>query len=132
MFSLRLKALRESKEVSQQALADFLHYSQQSIAKWENGLGMPPADVLSSIASYFNVSVDYLIGHDLVVSEDSGEYVTAEDLVIRLVKHRVIGDRLGYDPQSLDENELVALSTDVLAMIQIAARRFTNKTDLEQ
>ncbi|MBN2849078.1 MAG: helix-turn-helix transcriptional regulator [Erysipelotrichaceae bacterium] len=132
MFSLRLKALRESKEISQQALAGFLHYSQQSIAKWENGLGMPPADVLSSIASYFNVSVDYLIGHDLVVSEEYGEYVTAEDLVIRLVKHQVIGDRLGYDPQSLNENELVALGADVLAMIQIAARRFISTPDPDQ
>lgn len=132
MFSLRLKALRESKEISQQDVADFLHYSQQSVAKWENGQGMPPADVLSSIALYFKVSVDYLIGHDLVVSEDSGEYVTAQDLVFRLVKHPVLAEHAGYDPKVLSEGELVTLSTDVLAMIQIAARRFIRTPDPDQ
>jgi len=129
MFSLRLKALRESREISQQELADFLHYSQQSVAKWENGLGMPPADVLSSIALFFTVSVDYLIGHDLVVAESSAEYVTAQDLVVRLMKHPVIGEQAGYDPQRLSESELVTLSSDVLAMIQIAARRFIHTPD---
>ena len=124
MFSMRLKALRESKEISQLTLAAFLHYSQQSIAKWENGDSTPPAEVLTRIASYFNVSVDYLLGQDLLVSETSGEYATAKDLAMRLICQPSIAQHAGYSPERLSENELAMFADDVLVMILIAAKRF--------
>jgi transcriptional regulator with XRE-family HTH domain len=123
MFSMRLKALRESKELSQHALATFLHYSQQSIAKWESGGGAPPAEVLSRIASFFGVSVDYLLGLDMV-KEDQNEYATAKDLVMRLIHHPVIAKNADYPIDRLSENDLSLFADDVLAMISIAAKRF--------
>lgn len=124
MFSMRLKALRESKEISQHVLAEFLHYSQQSIAKWENGESTPPADVLVFIATYFNVSIDYLLGQDLLVKEQYGDYATAKDLVMRLIHHPVIAKEVGYSLEMLNDRDFSLFADDVLAMIKIASKRF--------
>ena len=56
-----LKKLRLEAGLSQQALADKFHLSQQSIQKYECGISDPNLDTLKSFANYFNVSVDYLI-----------------------------------------------------------------------
>jgi transcriptional regulator with XRE-family HTH domain len=124
MFSLRLKALRESKEISQQVLAGFLHYSQQSIAKWESGDSMPPVEVMTRIAEYFKVSVDYLLGQDLTVKETSGDYASAKDLVMRLIHHPTIAAHANYSIDTLSESDLSLFADDVLLMITIASKRF--------
>ena len=127
MFSLRLKALRESNEISQQVLADFLHYSQQSVAKWESGESMPPVDVLTRIGEYFKVSADYLLGQDLVIKETGGEYASAKDLVMRLILQPAVARQALYALDTLSENDLSVFADDVLQMVAIAARRFEPK-----
>lgn len=59
----RLKELRVKMGLSQQALADKLNVSQQSICKYENDTIEPNIDMLKTMADLFNVSVDYLIGY---------------------------------------------------------------------
>ncbi|MBO5373185.1 MAG: helix-turn-helix transcriptional regulator [Lachnospiraceae bacterium] len=58
-----LKQLRLQKALSQQALADRLDISQQSVYKYENQITEPNIDMLKVMADFFDVSVDYLIGH---------------------------------------------------------------------
>lgn len=60
---MRLLELRKAKNISQQALADALSISQQSIDRYEKSINEPDIIMLKAIASYFNVSVDYLIGY---------------------------------------------------------------------
>lgn len=57
-----LKELRIRKGISQQVLADAVSVSQQSINKYENHNVEPDIQTLMALASYFNTSVDYLIG----------------------------------------------------------------------
>lgn len=59
----RLKELRVKMGLSQQALADKLNVSQQSICKYENDTIEPNIDMLKTMADLFDVSVDYLIGY---------------------------------------------------------------------
>lgn len=59
----RLKQLRQKKGLSQQALAEILSVSQQSINKYENHCVEPDIRTLMDMADYFGTSVDYLIGH---------------------------------------------------------------------
>ncbi len=59
----RLKELREKKKLSQQALAEHFHLTQQSIYKYEHGLAEPDLDTMMQIADFFDTSVDYLIGY---------------------------------------------------------------------
>lgn len=58
-----LKQLRLQKGLSQQALADKLDISQQSVYKYENQITEPNIDMLKNIANFFDISVDYLIGY---------------------------------------------------------------------
>ncbi len=53
--------LRKEKGLSQEELAEALFVTRQAISKWESGAGAPDINNLKNIASYFNVSVDYLI-----------------------------------------------------------------------
>ncbi len=57
-----LKELRIKKGISQQFLADAIGVSQQSINKYENHNVEPDIQTLMALASFFNTSVDYLIG----------------------------------------------------------------------
>ena len=58
-----LRSLRMSRGISQQALADYLNISQQSIHKYERQKIEPDIGTLMILADYFNTTVDYLIGY---------------------------------------------------------------------
>ena len=58
-----LRPLRDEMGVSQQALANAVGISQQSVNKYENHHVEPDIDTLVRIADFFETSVDYLIGH---------------------------------------------------------------------
>ena len=63
MQKLRLKELREERNITQQELADQLSCSQQSINNYENHGTQPDIDMLCRMADFFDTSVDYLIGN---------------------------------------------------------------------
>ena len=63
MFGKRLKELRSAKKLSQGAIASYLNISQQAVGKWEKGLSAPDPDTIKTLADYFDVSKDYLLGH---------------------------------------------------------------------
>ena len=57
-----LRKLRVENGISQQQLGEALLVSQQSINKYENHNVEPDVQGLISIAEYFDVSLDYLVG----------------------------------------------------------------------
>ncbi len=63
-FGLRIRELRESRNMSQAALGRRVGRSKPVISSYENNLKTPPLDVLISISNVFNVSLDYLVGID--------------------------------------------------------------------
>ena len=58
----RLKDLREDHDLSQQAVADYLHMKQPQYSRYERGLRDIPTDVLLRLASLYNTSTDYILG----------------------------------------------------------------------
>lgn len=62
VFKDRLKELRLDKGLSQMQLAKELKLSQSAVAKWELGKTEPTATAIITVANYFNVSIDYLLG----------------------------------------------------------------------
>jgi len=63
IFATRLKELREASQLSQSQLAERLGVSRGSISFYENGERTPDIVFLDSVASYFNVPIDYLMGY---------------------------------------------------------------------
>lgn len=56
-----LQELRKSRHLTQQELAEQVGYSDKSISKWELGKAIPTVDILIDLASFFGVTVDYII-----------------------------------------------------------------------
>lgn len=61
-ISEQLKRLRREKKNTQEELASHLKISVQAVSKWERGESYPDITLLPSIASYYNVSIDELLG----------------------------------------------------------------------
>ena len=60
-FGKRLKELRVAAGLSQEKLANQLQVTVKSIQRYESGY-RPDTYVLVQLATYFNVSADYLLG----------------------------------------------------------------------
>jgi len=62
----RLQALRKSRGLSQEQLAEQAGVSRQAVSKWELGESAPELDKVLLIADFFGVTTDYLLkGEDL-------------------------------------------------------------------
>lgn len=60
----RLVALRKENKLSQEALAEKLGLSRQSISKWERAEASPDTDNLMALAELYGMSLDQLLGND--------------------------------------------------------------------
>ena len=58
----RLKMLRKEKGLTQQELADAIHFSVSTIKQYENGYRIPDKTNLSVFANYFKVQEEYILG----------------------------------------------------------------------
>lgn len=61
-FPERLKRLRERKRIKRCVLSELCGLNRNTIKRYEQGTQKPSMDALISIADYFDVSVDYLLG----------------------------------------------------------------------
>lgn len=73
MFSENLKTLRKQRGMSQETLAQQLNVVRQTISKWEKGLSVPDADMLTNISELFEVSVSELLGSNIEKEENINE-----------------------------------------------------------
>lgn len=65
-----IKKLRLQRELTQEALAEVLGVSFQSISRWERAESYPDITMLPVIAGFFNVSVDELLGVNEAQNEE--------------------------------------------------------------
>lgn len=57
-----IRDLREDNDIKQKTVADYLGVSQQSYSNYENGHREIPIWALTRLASFYQVSIDYLLG----------------------------------------------------------------------
>ncbi len=69
MLSENLKVLRKQKGFSQEELAVRVNVVRQTVSKWEKGLSVPDADTVIKLAEAFGVSVNELLGEEIVMDE---------------------------------------------------------------
>ena len=63
MFAERLKSLRKEQNLTQQKIAEKLNISRGSYAQWEAQRTQPSSKSLETLANFFDVSTDYLLGN---------------------------------------------------------------------
>lgn len=97
MFYERLKKLCDERGLAlTNVVVNELHMSRGNLSRWKNG-NVPKGDTLSTLAEYFGVSTDYLLGTDelkrdcLTALDNQALSLTAEE--VRLVlKYRALDD----------------------------------------
>ncbi len=58
---MRLKSIREDRDIKQQEIANYLNVKQNTYSQYENGQRQIPVDILIKLSKYFDVSVDYIL-----------------------------------------------------------------------
>ena len=67
-FGEKLQALRKSRGLTQEELAEALFVSRTAVSKWESGRGYPSIDSLKELSGFFSVSIDDLLSGDKLIS----------------------------------------------------------------
>lgn len=80
----RLVELRKQNKLSQEALAEKLGLSRQSISKWERAEASPDTDNLIALAEVYGMSLDELLGNEVkeITSETKEE--KTENMFLKL------------------------------------------------
>lgn len=60
-LSENIRNLRKEKGMTQEALAQQLHTTRQTVSKWEKGRLEPNIQMLINLANYFDITLDALI-----------------------------------------------------------------------
>lgn len=87
----RLRALRLENGLTQKQLAEKLNSTDKSIWAYENGVALPPLDILKAYADFFQVSIDYLVGSSddlgaVMIQSDAPELSTQEKELVQLYR----------------------------------------------
>ena len=104
-LSERLKKLRKEKGLSQKDLSAELNIPRTTISSWEAGSRTPELMTTQNLATFFEVSIDYLLGRT-----DSRNPVHIESIVDNLYK--TIQD----DPELVDFIEKLTYRSDLHAI----------------
>lgn len=70
-LSENLKKYRILKNMTQEAVAEHLNITPQSVSKWERGDYYPDITFLPALANIFETSIDLLIGMDIIRAEET-------------------------------------------------------------
>ena len=62
MIYIRIRDLREDKDITQKEMARILNCSQQVYSNYELGQRDIPTDILIKLSRFHNTSTDYLLG----------------------------------------------------------------------
>ncbi|MBP3313256.1 MAG: helix-turn-helix transcriptional regulator [Oscillospiraceae bacterium] len=61
-MNLRIRDLREDRDLKQRQIAEYLLCDQSLYSKYERGERPLPLDLAEKLADFYSVSVDYLLG----------------------------------------------------------------------
>lgn len=70
-FKKILKFLRQQNKLNQKSLGAAIGYGYTAISNYESGRNEPSINDLIKLADFFNVSVDFLIGHTCDINEET-------------------------------------------------------------
>ena len=59
---MRIKDLREDRDLTQLEIANYLHIKQNTYSQYENGQRQLPLSHLIALAKFYKTSTDYILG----------------------------------------------------------------------
>lgn len=78
MLSSRLRSLRENRKITQADVADRIGVARTTYAMYEQGKREPDLETINTIASFYEVTSDYLLGRtnqkQININKDEEEF----------------------------------------------------------
>ncbi len=116
-FASNLQKLRKRENMSQEALAEKLDVTRQSVSKWESGASYPEMDKLISICKIFNVDMDTLVNGDVDIEKvDKESSINTKDL---LDKFNTLMKKIVCLFESMSFKEIIEFLVTVFLLILI-------------
>jgi len=84
LFSERMRNLRESKNLTQDALSAIIDVPAPSLSRYEAGKSVPNAIVIYKYCCYFKVSADFLLGISDVKKTVDEFIKDSEEIVLKV------------------------------------------------
>ena len=69
MFKDKLRFLRKQQEFNQREIAEYLGIDQTTYSRYETGATEPDIESIKKLAKLFNVSTDYLLENNNILSD---------------------------------------------------------------
>lgn len=89
-FSLNLKYLRKSKNLTQTEMGSNLDIVSSTYSKYEQGIREPNIDMLVKIADFFNVSVDEIIGREKDIKRNNISNILLKNEIEKAVNELLV------------------------------------------
>lgn len=115
-FASNLQKLRKRENMSQEALAEKLDVTRQSVSKWESGATYPEMDKLISICKIFNVDMDTLVNGD-VEEENKLEKDSSINTKDLLNKFNILMKKIVCLFESMSFKEIIEFLVTVFLLI---------------
>ncbi len=116
-FASNLQKLRKRENMSQEALAEKLKVTRQSVSKWESGASYPEMDKLISICKIFNVDMDTLVNGDVDIEKvDKESSINTKDL---LDKFNTLMKKIVCLFESMSFKEIIEFLVTIFILILI-------------
>ena len=97
----KIKSLRRKADVTQDKLADYLGITPQAISRWESGGVYPDIEIIPSIANFFNVTTDELLGVDVTKNQEKIDKIHAQ--LLEKAKKGLIKDQIDILRNAIQE-----------------------------
>lgn len=136
-FGKRFKEERLLKRLTQEQLGDKFHVKKSSISRYENDKQMPEVSLLKEFATFFGVSIDYLLCKtddkleldncdlDKCPNCDDGKKVakfeTPQEALEFILQQPTL---MNYGVPNLSDDELVEFANDLLQHIQLLSLKY--------
>lgn len=114
----QLKQLRATKGLTQSEMADLLGITQPAYNRYESGKRKLDPDTLSKLADYFEVSIDQLLGKQLMAFSTLGSLVANEVETfkpVRIQRLPLLGNIAAGKPIFANEEHEMMVETEIRA-----------------
>lgn len=115
-FNIRLKNIRKRYKVTQKSISEYLGITLRTYQRYEEGTIEPPLSNVLSIAKYFNLPVDCLLGNGLFSNWE--EILLHKDEILTILKDDInIPFPDNYDLSAITESQLANMLPAVFTKI---------------
>ncbi len=83
----KLIKLREEKGLTQKEVAKHINISQQGYSAYETGASIPSIDVISSLADFYDLNIDYILRDDRLLKDNEILYSSFNEILVEIMEN---------------------------------------------